>query len=117
MFVTSDLRLVMGRLLAQAQGVAVESLTCGPWFVQVVHIPSGERFAHHTKVATLLLVASGLGTVVLGDWRATLIAGQVASLDVDQRLQAVAEADEALVLVLFHLDQVPPEDVVEAAAN
>jgi len=117
MLITSDLRLVMARLAGLADGVVVESSTCGPWFVQVIHIPRGERFAHHTRVSTLLLVASGLGSVTIGDWRATLLAGQVASLEVDQRIQAVAEGDEALVLALFHLDQVPLEDVVEAAPN
>jgi hypothetical protein len=104
MLVTADMRLAMARLAGTTDGVAIEVLPCGPWVIQVVHIPVGFVFSHHTRVPTLALVLAGLGTVAVHDWRATLLAGQVFSLEVDQRLNASAEGDEALILAVLHAD-------------
>lgn len=113
MLVTGDLRLAMARLeggrsapgdVDYLQDVAQETLALGPWIARIVRIPRGHRFEHPVKVATVALLLSGLGTLIVDDWRATVLAGQVTSLSEGQRVALVADGDEAVVVVLWHLE-------------
>jgi hypothetical protein len=110
MLVTGDLRLAMARLEVEPRGadhvedVAQETLALGPWIVRVVRVPHGHRFEHPVKVATMALLLSGLGTLVVDDWRATLVSGQLASLAKGQRMALVADGDEPVIAALWHLE-------------
>lgn len=98
-----DLRLALRRLEAAEGPLRQESMSAAGWLVRVVRVEpaEGARFEHLATVPTLAMVLSGVGTLMVEDWRVTVLAGQLVPVGVGQRVALVADSGDALIGALL----------------
>lgn len=103
-----DLRLAMGRLEAAEGPVRQEVSTAGGWLVRVVRLDGGEgaRFEYVAGAPMVAMVLGGVGSLVVEDWRVTVLPGQLVPVAVGQRVAFVADGGDALVGALLQMDVV-----------
>ena len=104
----ADLKLAMARLAdaatAESGPVLQEVLGAGPWVARIVRVASGNRFEHAATVPCLAMSLGGVGTLLVDDWRATVVPGQLVSVAVGQRATVVADGPEAVFAALLQLE-------------
>lgn len=109
----ADLRLAMDRLEAAEGSLRQEVMSAGGWLARVVHVVGGEgaRFEHLATAPMLVMVLGGVGTLMISDWRVTVLPGQLVPVAEGQRVALVGDGPQALVGVLLELER--PSDALD----
>lgn len=106
-----DLRLAMGRLEAAEGPIRQDVSTAGGWLVRVIRLEGAERarFEHVAGVPMVAMVLGGVGSLVVEDWRVTVLPGQLVPVGAGQRVAFVADGGEVLVGALLQMEPVEVE--------
>lgn len=107
-----DLRLAIGRLEAAEGAIRIEVLSAAGWLTRVVRVEAA-RFEHVATAPTLAMVLGGVGTLMVEDWRVTVLPGQLVPVAGGQRVAFVADGGGPLVgaLVQMEADEVAGDAV------
>lgn len=102
-----DLRLAMSRLEAAEGPIRQEVFTAAGWLVRVVHVihAEGARFEHVATAPMVAMVLGGVGSLMVGDWRVTVLPGQLVPVAAGQRVAFIGDGSGALVAALLQLEQ------------
>lgn len=106
-----DLRLAMGRLEAAEGPIRQDVSTAGGWLVRVIRLEGAERarFEHVVGAPMVAMVLGGVGSLVVEDWRVTVLPGQLVPVGAGQRVAFVADGGEVLVGALLQMEPVEVE--------